>query len=58
MNGHPGQDMEGWTGIQWFGRFDKDRLAWNGVYPFKAGGNGQKGESATDGKDVEGEKEK
>ena len=36
-----GQDMEAWTGIQRFGRFDKDRLAWNGVWLFKAGGIGQ-----------------
>jgi hypothetical protein len=36
-----GQDMETWTDIQRFGRFDKDRLAWNGVYPFKAGGAGR-----------------
>ena len=31
VNGHPGQDMEAWTGIQRFGRFDKDRLARGGV---------------------------
>ena len=31
----------GLDGIQRFDRFDKDRLAWNGVYPFKAGGTGQ-----------------
>ena len=39
--GRCGQDMEAWTGIQRFNRLDKDRLAWNGVYPFKAGGIGQ-----------------
>ena len=33
--------MEAWTGIQRFDRFDKDRLPWNGVHSFKAGGIGQ-----------------
>ena len=31
VNGRSGQDMEAWTGIQRFGRFDKDRLARGGV---------------------------
>ena len=29
--GRSGQYMEAWTGIQRFGRLDRDRLAWNGV---------------------------
>ena len=42
VNGRSGQDMEAWTGIQRFGRFDKDRLARRGVQPFQAGWTGQK----------------
>ena len=41
MNGRSEQDMEAWTGIQRFGRFDRDRLALTGVGSFEAGWTGQ-----------------